>query len=145
MRGYRFVRLILLGLLFTLSPALTVARAMPQSSAEQTVYVTKTGKKYHTAGCRYLSRSQYSMKLKDAVNAGYTPCSACRPPTLRDSGRAEEQPQGQAASASGQAVKKTDTPTGETTATGKPIYVGPRGGHYHYSKSGKKVYERRRH
>ena len=35
------------------------------------------------------------------------------------------------------------TPTGETTATGKPIYAGPRGGRYHYSPSGKKVYERR--
>ncbi len=31
-----------------------------------------------------------------------------------------------------------------TTATGIPTYVGPRGGVYHYSKSGKKVYERRR-
>jgi hypothetical protein len=31
-----------------------------------------------------------------------------------------------------------------TTATGKPIYEGPRGGLYHYSKSGKKVYEKRR-
>jgi len=35
------------------------------------------------------------------------------------------------------------TPYG-TTATGVPTYVGPRGGVYHYSKSGKKVYERRR-
>ena len=30
-----------------------------------------------------------------------------------------------------------------TTPTGKTIYQGPRGGQYHYSKSGKKVYERR--
>jgi hypothetical protein len=41
-------------------------------------------------------------------------------------------------------LKTGDTPTGETTATGKPIYEGPRGGHYHYSENGKKVYERRR-
>ena len=34
-----------------------------------------------------------------------------------------------------------DTPYG-TTATGIPTYVGPRGGVYHYSKSGKKVYSR---
>jgi len=33
------------------------------------------------------------------------------------------------------------TPSG-TTATGIPTYVGPRGGVYHYSASGKKVYER---
>ncbi len=30
-----------------------------------------------------------------------------------------------------------------TTATGIPTYVGPRGGVYHYSPSGKKVYQRR--
>jgi len=35
-----------------------------------------------------------------------------------------------------------DTPSG-TTATGIPTYVGPRWGVYHYSASGKKVYQRR--
>ncbi len=38
----------------------------------------------------------------------------------------------------------TDGATGHT-ATGLPIYTGPRGGQYHYSKSGKKVYERKKH
>jgi hypothetical protein len=37
----------------------------------------------------------------------------------------------------------SETPGG-TTPSGKTIYVGPRGGRYHYSDSGKKVYERRR-
>ena len=37
-----------------------------------------------------------------------------------------------------------ETDTGQKTATGKTIYEGPRGGHYHYSDSGKKVYERRK-
>lgn len=32
----------------------------------------------------------------------------------------------------------------ETTPSGKTIYVGPRSGRYHYSSSGKKVYDRRR-
>jgi hypothetical protein len=40
------------------------------------------------------------------------------------------------------------TPSGDiasgTTATGIPTYVGPRGVVYHYSTSGKNVYERRR-
>ena len=31
-----------------------------------------------------------------------------------------------------------------TTPTGKTLYVGPRGGVYHYSASGRKVYERRK-
>ena len=34
--------------------------------------------------------------------------------------------------------------TEDTTPTGKKIYVGPRGGRYHYSASGKKVYERKK-
>lgn len=34
--------------------------------------------------------------------------------------------------------------TGEKTATGKTIYEGPRGGRYHYSASGRKVYEKRK-
>jgi len=39
---------------------------------------------------------------------------------------------------------ESEKSTGGTTPTGKTIYEGPRGGHYHYSASGKKVYERRR-
>ncbi len=45
---------------------------------EQTVYATKTGTKYHRAGCRYLAKSQIPLSLKDA--ARYSPCSVCGPP-----------------------------------------------------------------
>lgn len=45
-----------------------------------TVYITKTGKKYHRAGCRYLSRSQIPISLKEAEAEGYQPCSVCNPP-----------------------------------------------------------------
>ena len=45
-----------------------------------TVYVTKTGKKYHRDGCRSLSRSKIPMTLKDAKAQGYTACLVCRPP-----------------------------------------------------------------
>ena len=51
-----------------------------EQTKEQTVYVTKTGKKYHRATCRYLSRSKISISLKDAKAKGYTPCSVCKPP-----------------------------------------------------------------
>lgn len=43
----------------------------------QTVYVTKTGKKYHAEGCQYLSKSSYSMTLSDALSTGYLPCNRC--------------------------------------------------------------------
>jgi micrococcal nuclease len=47
--------------------------------AESTVYVTRTGKKYHRAGCRHLARSQIPTSLPDAA-ARYGPCSVCKPP-----------------------------------------------------------------
>lgn len=56
----------------------------------QTVYVTKTGKKYHKVTCSYLSKSAYSLDLKDAVDQGYTPCSRCNPPTLKQSSTIEK-------------------------------------------------------
>lgn len=55
----------------------------PQSQVqtkEATVYVTNTGKKYHRAGCRYLSKSQIPISLSDAKADGYGPCSKCNPP-----------------------------------------------------------------
>jgi len=45
-----------------------------------TVYITRTGKKYHRDGCRYLRSSRIPVSLKDAKANGYTPCSVCRPP-----------------------------------------------------------------
>ena len=41
------------------------------------VYVTKTGKKYHVKGCRYLSSSSIKISLKKAKSQGYAPCSVC--------------------------------------------------------------------
>lgn len=46
----------------------------------QTVYVTSTGTKYHTSGCRYL-KSKKAMDLKAAKESGYLPCSVCHAPS----------------------------------------------------------------
>lgn len=48
--------------------------------AEETVYVTKTGEKYHRSGCGYLRQSKRAIELTEAKAAGYTPCSRCKPP-----------------------------------------------------------------
>lgn len=40
------------------------------------VYVTRTGEKYHSGGCRYLRRSQIPMRWREAVQ-GYSACSVC--------------------------------------------------------------------
>ena len=45
-----------------------------------TVYITKTGEKYHTGGCRYLKKSKIAISLEDAQAQGYGPCSVCHPP-----------------------------------------------------------------
>ncbi|MBS1581606.1 MAG: hypothetical protein JST66_05320 [Bacteroidetes bacterium] len=47
---------------------------------ETTVYVTKTGGKYHKGTCGYLSKSKIAMALSEAKAAGYGPCSRCKPP-----------------------------------------------------------------
>ncbi|WP_224994314.1 hypothetical protein [Cesiribacter sp. SM1] len=50
------------------------------ASSLQTVYVTKTGSKYHEDGCRYLSKSKIETTVKDARAKGYEPCKVCKPP-----------------------------------------------------------------
>ena len=53
-------------------------------SAAQTVYITKTGRKYHADGCRYLSKSSIAIDLADAIARGFTPCGVCNPPTQEE-------------------------------------------------------------
>lgn len=50
----------------------------PQTN-EQTVYITKTGEKYHREGCRYLSKSKIPISLSNALAQGYEPCKVCKP------------------------------------------------------------------
>lgn len=45
-----------------------------------TVYITKSGEKYHADGCRYLSKSKIPISLSEAKSEGYTPCKVCNPP-----------------------------------------------------------------
>jgi micrococcal nuclease len=59
---------------------LLLAVAVSVFAQNPTVYITKTGAKYHTGTCRYLSKSKIPISLSDAAARGYTPCSVCRPP-----------------------------------------------------------------
>lgn len=45
-------------------------------NAEETVYVTRTGTKYHRAGCRHLAKSAIPMPLGEA-KLRYEPCKTC--------------------------------------------------------------------
>ena len=44
----------------------------------QTVYITRTGAKYHLSSCRYLRYSKIPISLEKARQS-YGPCSVCRP------------------------------------------------------------------
>ncbi len=45
----------------------------PAEKQEVTVYITKSGSKYHRLGCRYLSKSCIPISLEDAKARGYGP------------------------------------------------------------------------
>ena len=65
-------RLLLVALIVVASIAAAVAQT-------ETVYVTKTGAKYHRASCSSLSKSKIEMALVDAA-ARYGACKNCKPP-----------------------------------------------------------------
>ena len=83
----RFLRLVLVAFVLVIVGPLgsTEVRVLAQQKvnpATVTVYVTKTGEKYHNDGCRHLRQSRIPMSLKEAAQR-YGPCSVCKPPTLR--------------------------------------------------------------
>lgn len=137
-----FIVAILLPLL-----SLSIAHSMD----DPTVYVTKTGSEYHTAGCSFLKRSATPMKLSEAIKQ-YSPCNRCNPPTslaqadkaVPLSGKLTPLPTSSVIDTAAASQRGSGKAVG-TTPHGQTIYEGPRGGHYHYSKSGKKVYERKKH
>lgn len=61
---------------------LSMVQLMSIKASDVTVYVTKTGAKYHKSSCRYLSKSKIAIKLSKAVKK-YTPCKICKPPVRK--------------------------------------------------------------
>jgi len=51
----------------------------PWNTVGDTVYITRTGKKFHRMGCKYLSSGATPISRQDAQARGYQPCSACKP------------------------------------------------------------------
>jgi hypothetical protein len=80
----RVLALILLSIAM-LTPSAPLVAQQPslvrsEQPKEQTVYVTRTGKKYHRDGCRHLVRSRLPITLREAKQHKYTPCRVCKPP-----------------------------------------------------------------
>jgi len=57
----------------------TVPPPQTLTAKDYTVYITRTGRKYHSYGCRYLARSCIAIKKSRAIKKGYTACSVCNP------------------------------------------------------------------
>ncbi|CRF31392.1 hypothetical membrane protein [Brachyspira suanatina] len=47
--------------------------------AQNVVYITKTGKKYHLQSCRTIRGEAYKISLSEAKQKGYTACKVCKP------------------------------------------------------------------
>ena len=61
-------------------PAQQPVAQLWEDAQTETVYITRTGKRYHRDGCRYLSPNKIKTTVKEAQANGYTPCKVCRPP-----------------------------------------------------------------
>ncbi|GIV55137.1 MAG: hypothetical protein KatS3mg039_1655 [Candidatus Kapaibacterium sp.] len=70
-----------LGILLAMLVALgaVVEPAWPGQLQSATVYITRTGARYHRDGCSSLRRSRIPISLQEAIKRGYTPCRICRP------------------------------------------------------------------
>jgi hypothetical protein len=63
----------------SLSPSGSDERSPLPYSAATTVYVSKTGRKFHRKNCRYVRGGARPMPRGDALKSGYSPCSVCNP------------------------------------------------------------------
>ena len=50
-----------------------------QLPSNSNIFKTKTGKKYHKEGCRYLSKSKIPITIGEAKDKGLGPCGVCKP------------------------------------------------------------------
>lgn len=64
--------------------AALLMEAPPTTQQTTLVYITRTGTKYHSDGCRHLQHSKYSMTLGEALEEGFEPCKVCDPPTVEE-------------------------------------------------------------
>lgn len=58
-------------------PRITASPRTTRETQDCVVYVTRTGHRYHRAGCRYLRYSSFRTTRARAIAAGLTPCKVC--------------------------------------------------------------------
>lgn len=95
----------------------------------QTVYITKSGTKYHKSDCRYLSQSKIAVDLKEAVDRRYLPCSVCSPP-IKSKADSEGTKLG-AFQTKNATTEKTNNP--QNAVSDQAVYITKTGTKYHKS------------
>ena len=80
----RLLLTLAIALAFVGVASTNTAPAAPSLAAQRdesraTVYVTRTGERYHRGSCHHLRRSKFAVSLSEAKRQGYTPCKVCRP------------------------------------------------------------------
>ena len=62
------------------TPSRSIQKTFSGESKE--VYITKSGKRYHNSWCTYIiGKNAAPVTISEAAEAGYTPCSYCKPDT----------------------------------------------------------------
>lgn len=61
------------------TPSPAFAKTKYSNQQEALVYITRTGKKYHRGGCRWLKWSRFKVTRTEALERGYGACKVCRP------------------------------------------------------------------
>ena len=60
------------------SPQATTTSKPEDEPQSETVYITKSGKRYHKSGCRHIvGRDVIEKTIAEADEDGYTPCKDC--------------------------------------------------------------------
>ena len=54
-----------------------------EEQSDQTVYITRSGGKYHKLGCRFLTEGYITITLEEAKRRGLQPCRICFPEKAR--------------------------------------------------------------
>jgi hypothetical protein len=72
-----------ISVIFSSQSSVNALETYPNSTSEkharsQTVYITRTGQRYHLLSCRHL-QSCIPIEKQEARNSGYTPCKVCNP------------------------------------------------------------------
>ena len=62
------------------SPTASDQAVTPPVPQSRTVFVTRTGEKYHSSSCIHLSSSKIPISIEEAVGS-YSACTVCRPET----------------------------------------------------------------